>query len=142
MQRIEHVVRRLDEWAEWMARKLDGGATRCSVISSAYTGMGRIDRPYGSRLPYGAAGNDNSDAALTDQLLIRLGEIDHAAQQALILVHWRGRRDSMAYNARKLGVSRNCLHERCCRGDACIDRWLREASDVRKGNLETITARA
>lgn len=137
MKRIDYIVGRLDGWAEWMARRTDGGATRCSVISSIYSGVERVDNALAWRAPGGAAGEADMAAVEIDRLLIRLGQIDPAAQQALVLVHWRGRRDSMAYNARRIGIGRNALFERCCRGDCLLDRWLRE---LHQSNLATNTA--
>jgi hypothetical protein len=39
-------------------------------------------------------------------------------------VHFVGRPWGQQRNARELGISRNALHERCCRGDFTINRWM------------------
>lgn len=141
MRRVEYVCRRLDAWADWQARQADGGRRGGSVVSSIYLGRERVacanqgDRSYLMGLAH------DIEAAQIDALLVRLGQVDSAAQQALILVHWRGRRDSMAFNARRIGITRQALHERCCRGDALLDRWIAQEQADRVARISA-TARA
>lgn len=126
MQRIEYVQRRLDAWADWMAMQSDKGV-RGVVISSIYKGRERVACANSDGLaPRLSALVANIEAQQIDELLTRMRAVDADAQKALIQIHWKGRRDSVGYNARRMGVSRSAMYARLARGDHLLDRWLRE----------------
>ncbi len=138
MKRNPYVVERLNDWALWMARRQDGGGRGSNGVSSIYSGRERV--ACASNAPaYAVTGEDDAQAAEIDGLLVELGKIDRAAQAALIQVHWKGQAHSATINARIMGIGRNALHERCCRGDAYLDRRLREKRDP---NFRTNTSAA
>lgn len=135
MQRIQYVQRRLDDWGEAKQREKDGGARRMA-ISSIYTGRERVQ--CAADVPTWFT--SDAEVAEIDALMLRLNEIDASAYEALRQVHFVGRPFSMTRNARKLGISRNALHERCCRGDFLIDRWLREKNTRSISAINTVRA--
>lgn len=134
MQKIEYIERRLLDWGEWAMRQKDGHAGD-RIISSIYDGKPIVQTCGDARSLAWLAG----EQVETDRAVVRLGTVDQVMQYAVFEVYRDGRRYSMTINARRMRISRQCLHERICRAQLMIDGWLREK---RTPNFVPITARA
>jgi hypothetical protein len=136
VQKIQYIEHRLLDWGEWVLRQRDGGAMN-SVVSSIYLGRTVVQTSHDARGDAWLAG----EQVETDRAVVHLGTIDPVLQGAVFEVYRDGRRYSMAINARRMRITRNCLHERICRAQLFIDHWLRDRMPRREANCATNTAR-
>lgn len=132
MQRIEYVRHRLDRWAEWLAREIDGGRGGC--ISTIYTGRTVVQTSADAI----TVETGDPDAVQIQGLVVRLGQVDPDLQLAVFITHapsscrLRGQQGgghrSLRANARRLGCSHTALGQRLARADLMLDGWLREGA--------------
>ena len=136
MQKIEYIERRLLDWGDWVIRQRDGG-TLDRIVSSIYLGRTVVQTSHDARSEAWIAG----EQVQTDRAIVHLGTVDPILQAAVLEVYRDGRRYSMEINARRLHITRNCLHARICRSHLFIDHWLRDRPANQRTICVTNTAR-
>jgi len=132
VKRMEHVADRLEAWGDWCQRQRDGVPSKRGLVSSIYSFV-RIRSVSIEASPFALhQALASIEAAQTDLLVRRLPQ---ELRVAVLEAYVHGRYHTVARNARALRITRNCLHERLCRADMLLARWMVDEGSFDKNTL-------
>ena len=113
MKRIQWVARRLDGWQRW--------CFECGKVRST---SGQTDE----RVSYSPKPRDLMSAVDFEAIEIEMAvwELEFDLKAAVMAYYLWPEKASMEFLSGRLGITRKCFHERLCRADIFIARWIED----------------